>query len=404
MLKKTIAAVALLAGTSLPAAHAAAPDRLATLLESARRNAPRVQAAQAALDAAAANLRTAGAWANPEIGYTREDVGTPAPASTVELRQRIELGGKVGRREAIAEAELHKARLALQQAQNEFNASVYRAYYELGLSELRVEEAKASADLAQDFSRLLDKKLAAGRVPPVEAAKASLPAVLAVEERKSAESQHHIAVRRLELLLGQPWPETDHALPDTPPAPLPWTSLQARVQQSPALQQAEAEVAIQHAQLAAQQAQAWPDMVVAAGVKRTRNEATSSRQFGVTLEIPLFSRNGAKQASAAARLDQAKAERRSALAAAELALQAGHAELQSLSERVRLYQQVVIPTAEAAFRTAQQGFELGRYGFIDVLDAQRSLLASRAERTVLWQRYIEQQAELERVLGRIDTP
>lgn len=398
-----MAALSLLALIATSCANASSTPQLDQWLKQAEGHSPRVAAAQAALDAAVAGARAAGAWPNPELGYGREDMGTPSPADTLELRQRLELGGKAGRRQQIAVAEEQKARLIKAQVVNDLRASVHRAYYDLSLAELRVQEAKNSARLAQDFSAALDKKLAAGRVPPIEAAKAKLPAILAAEELRNAESLHGIAIRRLEALVGQPVTDTEHAAPDLPKPPPTWDSVQERYpRQSPPLRIANAQIAIQLAELESQKAQRWPDLVISGGIKKTRGETTSSRQFGISLDIPIFGRPRDQIAMASAKLDQAKADLQSATLETELTLRTLHASLQSLSERIRLYQETVIPTAEGAYKTAQQGFDLGRYGFIDVLDAQRSLLSSRTERTNLWQQYIEQRAEFSRILGAID--
>ncbi|GAB3266006.1 TolC family protein [Chitinimonas naiadis] len=401
MLTKTSSlGIVLLTMASSHWAQAASPPKLEDLLIQAEMNSSRVIAAKAAADAAAAGYRAAGGWANPEISYSREDIGTAEPSRTVELRQRIEMGGKISLRQTIAAAEERKVQLALRQVQSDVRSEVYRAFYDLSLSELRIREARASSQIAQNFSTVLEKKLAAGRVPPVEAAKAKLPAILANEDLHSAERLHGLAVLKLEKLVGQPLPESDHPLPGLPRPPLPWEKVAETFRQSPQVLMNSAQVDIQTAELASQKAQYWPDLILSGGVKKIPATSNSSRQFGVTLEIPLFSRNSAKVAGASARLQQARADAEATALNSELQLQALHTELQSLTERIRLYQESVIPTAESAYQTAQQGYELGRYNFLDILDAQRSLLSTRSERTALWQQYINQQAEFDRLLGR----
>ncbi|RYF36700.1 MAG: TolC family protein, partial [Comamonadaceae bacterium] len=41
-------------------------------------------------------------------------------------------------------------------------------------------------------------------------------------------------------------------------------------------------------------------------------------------------------------------------------------------------QNTVLPAAQSAYEAATKGFEAGKFGFIDVLDAQRALLAARS--------------------------
>jgi cobalt-zinc-cadmium efflux system outer membrane protein len=55
----------------------------------------------------------------------------------------------------------------------------------------------------------------------------------------------------------------------------------------------------------------------------------------------------------------------------------------------------VVPAALSAFRAAVIGFELGKFSFLDVLDAQRSLSQARS-------RYIETLAEVSRAVTQIE--
>ena len=46
---------------------------------------------------------------------------------------------------------------------------------------------------------------------------------------------------------------------------------------------------------------------------------------------------------------------------------------------VNVLQSEVLPGAQAAFDAATKGFELGKFAYLDVLDAQRTLLQARAQ-------------------------
>ena len=44
---------------------------------------------------------------------------------------------------------------------------------------------------------------------------------------------------------------------------------------------------------------------------------------------------------------------------------------------VESYQRQILPSAQKTVDTALRGFQMGKFGFLDVLDAQRTLIATR---------------------------
>ena len=71
----------------------------------------------------------------------------------------------------------------------------------------------------------------------------------------------------------------------------------------------------------------------------------------------------------------------------------------SSNQQVALLQSQVVPTAQSAYDLAVRGFSLGKFSFLDVLDAQRSLFDS--QRLLLDQRMASHRAraEIERIFG-----
>lgn len=43
------------------------------------------------------------------------------------------------------------------------------------------------------------------------------------------------------------------------------------------------------------------------------------------------------------------------------------------------FEQSILPGAQSAVDSASRGFEMGKFSFLDVLDAQRSLIAARSQ-------------------------
>jgi outer membrane protein TolC len=48
-------------------------------------------------------------------------------------------------------------------------------------------------------------------------------------------------------------------------------------------------------------------------------------------------------------------------------------------QEVESYDKTILPSAQQAVETATRGFEMGKFGFIEVLDAQRTLIVARGQ-------------------------
>jgi cobalt-zinc-cadmium efflux system outer membrane protein len=58
-------------------------------------------------------------------------------------------------------------------------------------------------------------------------------------------------------------------------------------------------------------------------------------------------------------------------------IQEGRLRAESLAERARLFRDVIIPQAEESLASAEAAYAADRLGFLDLLDAQRTLFRSR---------------------------
>ena len=77
------------------------------------------------------------------------------------------------------------------------------------------------------------------------------------------------------------------------------------------------------------------------------------------------------------------------------ALSQAHGNLAAASEEAALVKSEVLPGAEQTYAAANRGYELGKFGLIDVLDAQRTLVQSRHQ-------YLKAVAESYRALADIE--
>jgi cobalt-zinc-cadmium efflux system outer membrane protein len=61
----------------------------------------------------------------------------------------------------------------------------------------------------------------------------------------------------------------------------------------------------------------------------------------------------------------------------------------------------VIPGAQSAFDAASEGYRQGKFGYLDVLDAQRTLFEARGQYISALATYHKAVADMERAIGRL---
>ena len=120
---------------------------------------------------------------------------------------------------------------------------------------------------------------------------------------------------------------------------------------------------------------------------------------GLSLAVPLFSRNQGEIAGSLARGDQARFRRDALRRAVEARVYAAHARAEARRAQVTSYRDTLVPTATLIESLAEEGYRLGRNPILAVLDAQRGLRDVKGEYFSALLSLQSALADLEDVLG-----
>jgi cobalt-zinc-cadmium efflux system outer membrane protein len=399
----------------LAAASVTAPLAAQALsLEEARARAlhssPELIAARAAVDAAAARQRQAGAFPNPVLSYTREQTsagGLSAWQNIALLEQRLDVGGqRAARRDAARlRREAAAARLAAREADLVYE--VTRAYANAAAADQRAARAGEVSDAFSRAVRVTLERLASGDVSGYASRRIGLEAARYATLRAEAELARRSARLTLATLLGSP-PDSAQALAiqlgETPAQPLPpLDSLRTRPEARPELRAALAEIAASAADARAARQDAFPGPLAGLGFKNERgigSEATASGLvLQVSLPVPLWdSRSAAASAFGAdAREREAQSDRLRRTIAAEV--ETAWAALDALRLQIEAIRPQLGETARAAVRAAEAAYLEGEIPLIEWLDAVRAYQEAEAGFATLLANYVIQRAALERAVG-----
>lgn len=362
-----------------PAAAWSAPLTLEAAIDLALRANPTLRAAGSEVAAQEGALSQAGALPNPELELLREGEGSDNRTTTATLNIPIELGGKRAARVDAARQERALATIALEAEQARVRAATAAAFHDVVAAQERERMAQQLVALAGRALDAAGKRVEAGTLSPVEETRARVAQGSARIEALQAARDLEGARIRLAALWAGDARQLDIVAPQAvalPPAP-PLDRLLAQLDRSPAMRHARTQVGHREALARLERARRTPDVNVIVGAQREGPDTRNRAVLGLSVPLPLFNRNDGAVLDALRRVDKARDEQDAESVRLRAELAQAHARLTAALAECALISAEILPGAEEAQRAANRGFELGKFGLIDVLDAQRVLAQTK---------------------------
>ena len=323
-----------------------------------------------------------GRWANPVLEVSAEDwlgsnnfEGVDQIQITAQFSQDFDIGGKRSARSTVAAHErdaagwaLEVARLALWHRTALSFADALVAQQELRLSEEEIELAKQS-------NAVFQAQAEAGRVTGMEVERAQIGVALAQLNLQAAQLEVERARQKLASCWGAPRADfgvvagemkNDAQVPSI-------EVLMAGLDQHPRIKLRQMNLDIERARVAAARAEGVPDLSLILGYRYFNEPGDSALVMGLALPVPLFDRN--QDAVDAAHQDASAAQDRLRAAKASMgnSLTRASGRLRSAQQASKVLAGQVLPQAEKTFQSMKEGARIGRFGYLDLLDAQRTL-------------------------------
>jgi cobalt-zinc-cadmium efflux system outer membrane protein len=346
---------------------------------------PQLQASGARKEAAVGRSVQARAWQNPEFEVSSDDIPTRSGGLTqaknmVGITQVVPYPGKKKADREIGAADAATGAAAWRLNRTELVRDVKIAY---GL----VQTAERSAAVAADLVRVADAAAAAAgkrNVAGEIALQEQLRAEIQLEQTKAdkVDALREAAVARQELvrLLGRPdlsAAQLTGAPDESGKLSLVNSAPSAILAGHPAMVAARARRDQAVATLRRAGLEPRPDVTV--GVAAGRDQAFGENLMALRLSIPLplFDRNKGKQQEALAGVREADAGITATQQELLAAWRTAVARYKAAAEQVAAHRERILPKSEQALRLVQTGFEEGKFGFIDLLDIQRTTAEAR---------------------------
>ena len=370
-----------IAASALPAMAQAAPLTLERALQSAFAHNPNLAAAQWEIGVAEGDRQQAGLIPNPQVSWEAEDTRRRSRTTTLMLSQPLELGGKRGARIEVAERAQDAASIELERRRNELRADVFQAFYNSTIAQQRLLLTEQSLQLAERGLRVAQGRINAGKAAPVEAMRAQVQLSQVRLELRRAERDQATAYQQLAQVTGAPqatFTRVEEPTTALPAIASPQTLLD-RLPTTAELRLARLQINQKEASLGLEKALRIPDLTVSIGSQYSETDRERVNLLGVSMPIPLFNRNQGNVLAAARRTDQARDLRNASELRLRSEVQSGLEQWATANTEVNAFNQVILPAAQSAVDTATRGFEMGKFNFLDVLDAQRTLFEARSQ-------------------------
>jgi cobalt-zinc-cadmium efflux system outer membrane protein len=370
------------------------------------KHSPALGASASRANAATANRAQAGALPNPELSIEAENIYGDGPYNgmgnaeiTYGISQLVELPGKRRNRIRMAEAEQSRVHYMRDSAQLDLIRDITIAYAELVAAERNLNVIEEERTLAEKVRDSVVARVTAGKEPPIQRSKAQVElsssdialdrARRAVNARKQAlatlmggnTTAFSIDIESLPLLME---PES-------------LSSYRDRLLKTPDIKGFEANITQAQSALSLERANALPDPTLSFGVRQFREDDRQAFIAGVSFPIPVFNANRAGVERAAHELNAAKFDRQSGQLSLESALTEAYQNYVSAYREANALKDSILPGAEEAFSFSRQGYDAGKFGYLEVLDAQRTLFEARRQHNEAILDYHRQRAAIERM-------
>lgn len=370
---------------------------------------PQLRAAGSQIASASGRAFQSRLWPNPDLelsasewpiggGGFSDSERLVGMSQTVPFPGKKKLDGSIGTLGVrIGEAEYSVRRVELVR-------DVKTSFFEVLAAGRLVEVARELVGVAESSAATARKRVQAGAAADQEQLRAEIPLEQAKTELAGFQREQEIARLKLAMVLGRPdlqGATVSGALAETADlavldeGPERWLARHPSVAAARASKE-RAEMELRRARL-----EPYPDVKLGAAGGQDFGGGGSIVQFTLSVPVPIIDRSKGRKQEARANVSGAEAD----LAATEQRLLrdwgTANQRLRTAAAQVASYRDRILPKANEALRLVQRGFEEGKFGFIDLLDTQRTAAEARM---AYQQKLLElntAQADIDALLARV---
>lgn len=389
-----------------PAAYGQQALQLDEAIAEALEHSPALHSAKAQRDATAGQRTQAGAYPNPQLGIEAENVGGNGPYDgfnsaemTYGVSQQIEMWGKRSARQDAAHFGYDVAALDAESTRLDVIRDVSTAYADAVAAQEKERYAEEQHHIAAAELKSVSRRVAEAASPLMQKSKAEITLATSRFARDEARQEARIARKQLAALMGRPQLDETLATESFFSIEPPQAREERVPEATPDSKRWEREKERSASLLALEKANALPDPTVNLGVRQFRETDDRAFVLGVSMPIPVFDSNRGNIDRARAELSKSESDQRLALLDRQKEFTRLQGQMDTAYLQATSLRDTVIPAAEQAFAQSRHGYGAGKFPYLEVLDAQRTLFDARNQYISALRHYHTTKAALERIAG-----
>lgn len=383
--------------------------RLDDAIHLALQNSPSIKGAEAEYGAAVGERRQASAFINPTISLDAENIsgsgiynGMDGAELTAGVSQTVETGGKRVARIKAADQGQRVALYGQSAATLDLIRDVKSAFANAVAAQEEATIAADQASLARDVYKTVNKRVSAAAEPLVQRNKAKISMANAELIAERAKGQKSTALKVLSALWGDASGVSSVTSDDFYKITEPQTDadIQKLLQNTVDYKQKSVGVEQAKSLLDLEQANALPNPTFNVGVRDFRMTDDQALVAGVSFPLPVFNLNRGNIEKARQLAVKASTDRQKLLFNGQAELADHMQQLQNAYLTASKIKTTILPEAQEAFAQAKRGYNAGKFAYLEVLDAQRTLTDTRLAYINSLRDYHIHQAEVERLTAQ----
>lgn len=350
-------------------------------LAAAYRNNPELQAEIDKAHAMRGYFIQSGLYPNPQLALTAENFGGSgsysgyeAAETTASITQPIPLGNRLSYLKKASYADYLAALAQINVQKSAIYMAVGVTYVDALYAGEWHQVTKKLISLNRNIVNSIERRVKAGAGSELDLrlAQGRLGEACIQEKkaRRDALSQRAKLARLLGKRLRVDLPLVDKGLPDVT---LDWTALLKKLPQSPQLIQMQQQLTAKRATITAVKKSVWPDLNIQVGGRHFSDDGSNAAVMSAYVQVPVFDRNQGKIMTAEAQLTQTMHQYQGTRLNVRQTVYNVFLQAQQSRYEADLVTDSLLPLAQKSIKLAQDGYQMGRYTYIELSTALNTL-------------------------------